>query len=36
VGDRDRVRQFALHTALELVLRASDGRLGELPDLQPA
>ena len=33
-GDRERVRSFATHAALELALRAVDGRLGEL-DLLP-
>jgi nicotinamide-nucleotide amidase len=36
IGDRERVRQFALHTALELVLRAVTGRLGEVEGLEPA
>jgi nicotinamide-nucleotide amidase len=36
IGDRERVRQFALHTALELGLRAVTGRLHELEGLEPA
>lgn len=36
VGDRDRVRQFALHTGFELVQRAATGRLAEVDGLEPA